>query len=396
MIDTIFIPPAEPASDIVAEEAREFSFDDLHSVIASRKKTLLRVVILTAVASTAAAFLIPVKYSAEAVILTPQQPQPSLSALAQLAGLSSGAGLSGFNLLSGFGRNPSELYIGILKSRTIADALIDRYGLKQVYNEPDFYRARKDLARNTTIKSGKDTLIHIEVEDHDPKRSAALANAYVDELFLQNSNVALTEATQRRVFFEQQLAKEKDLLANAELALRDTQQFTGLVEPTGQAEALLRSAAQLRVQILGIQTQMAGMSTYVTESNPRYQTLKTELRTLQSELSMLEKGNHIDGNPEVPVGKLPQAGLEYLRKYRDVKYHETLYEALAKQYEAARLDEAKAAPLVQVIDRAVVPERKSWPPRTLIILLSTILSALIAILVLFMKKSSQTAKHFLA
>ena len=396
MIDTILIPPTEPAFDAVAEEAVEFSFDDLRSAVASHKKTLFTVVLLTALASTAGAFFIPVKYTAEAVILTPQQPQPSLSALAQLAGLSTGGGFSGLSLLSGFGRNPSDLYIGILKSRTIADALINKFSLKQVYDVPDFYRARKYLARNTTIKTGKDTLIHIEVEDRDPKRSAALANAYVDELFLQNSNVALTEASQRRVFFEEQLAKEKDLLANAEIALRDTQQFTGLVEPTGQAEALLRSASQLRAQILAVQTQMAGMSTYVTESNPHYQALRSELATLRSELATLEKGNHVDGTPEVPVGKLPQAGLEYLRKYREVKYHETLYEALAKQYEAARLDEAKAAPLVQVIDRAVLPERKSWPPRMLIILLSSLLSALITVLCLFMKNSSRAAKPILA
>lgn len=393
MTETIFIPETEPASATVAEEDAEFSFGELYSVVAFRKRTLLRVVLIAALASTAGVFLIPVKYTAEAVILTPQQPQPSLSALAQLAGLSTGVGLSGLSVLSGFGRNPSDLYIGILKSRTIADALIDKFRLKQVYDVHDYYRARKHLARNTTIKAGKDTLIHIEVEDSDPKRSAAVANAYVGELFLQNSNVALTEASQRRVFFEQQLAKEKDLLADAEIALRDTQQFTGLIEPSGQAEALLRGAAQLRAQILAVQAQMAGMSTYVTDSNPRFQILKSELRTLQSELSNLEKGNHIDGTPEVPVGKLPQAGLEYLRKYRDVKYHETLYEALAKQYEAARLDEAKAAPLVQVIDRAVTPERKSWPPRMLIILLSTTFSALICVLYLFLREQSQTAER---
>jgi tyrosine-protein kinase Etk/Wzc len=164
------------------------------------------------------------------------------------------------------------------------------------------------------------------------------------------------------------------LLATAEIALRNTEQFTGLVVPAGQAEALIRSASQLRAEILSREAQLAGMRTYVADENPRFQAVKHELATLQSELTTLERGEHVAGTPEVPVGKLPQAGLEYLRKYRDVKYHESLYEALAKQYEAARLDEAKAAPLIQVIDKAVVPERKSWPPRILIISISTVLA----------------------
>jgi capsule polysaccharide export protein KpsE/RkpR len=180
------------------------------------------------------------------------------------------------------------------------------------------------------------------------------------------------------LFFEQQLTKEKKLLAAAEVALRDTQQFTGLVVPSGQAEALIRSASQLHAEIMSREAQLAGMRSYVADDNPRFQMVKRELAALRSELAKLETGEHVAGTPEVPVGNLPQAGLQYLRKYRDVKYHEGLYEALSKQYEAARLDEAKAAPLVQVIDNAVVPERKSWPPRTLIILISTVLAALIS------------------
>jgi uncharacterized protein involved in exopolysaccharide biosynthesis len=178
------------------------------------------------------------------------------------------------------------------------------------------------------------------------------------------------------MFFEKQLAKEKDLLADAEVKLRDTQQVTGLVVPSGQAEALIRSASQLRAEILSRQARLAGMKTFVSEENPRFLAIKRELATLQSELKAIEQGEHASGSPEVPVGKIPQAGLEYIRKYRDVKYHETLFEGLSKQYEAARLDEARAAGLIQVIDDAVIPERKSWPPRALIIILSVLLAAI--------------------
>ncbi len=357
------------------KQSDEISFAELFSTLSARKRTIVWAVLITAVVSTAIAFLIPAEYTAEAVILTPQQVQPSLSAMAQLAG--AGPGLAGLSLLSGFGvRNPSDLYVGILESRTIADALIRRFNLKQVYSDKYVERARKHLGRRTSIKAGKDTLIYIQVDDRDPKRAAQLANAYVDELFSRNTTVALTDASQRRLFFEGQLAKEKELLAAAEIALRDTQQVTGLVVPSGQAEALIRSASQLNAEILTREAQLAGMRTYVADDNPRFQTVRRELGALRSELANLESGEHVAGTPEVPVGKLPQAGLEYLRKYRDVKYHESLYEALAKQYEAARLDEAKAAPMIQVIDSAVVPERKSWPPRLLIVFISSMLAAL--------------------
>lgn len=368
--------PAEAlmTSGTSREQSAEISFAEVLSIVAGRRGTIALIALVAAVVSTAVAFLIPAQYTAEAVILTPQQAQPSLSAMAQLAG--AGAGLPSLSLLSGFSlRNPSDLYVGILESRTIADALITRFKLKQVYGEEFIQRARKRLARRTSVRAGKDTLIRISVDDRDPRRAAQLANAYVEELSNRNKTVALTEASQRRLFFEGQLADEKELLARSEIALRDTEQVTGLVVPQGQAEALIRSASQLNAEILSREAQLAGMRTYVADENPRFQAVRHELAALRSELASLESGEHLAGTPEVPVGKLPQAGLEYLRKYRDVKYHEGLYEALAKQYEAARLDEAKAAPLIQVIDNAVVPERKSWPPRLLIISMSSVLAA---------------------
>ena len=371
----------------------EVSLSEMGWALRRRGNWILRVTGAAFALAIVTAFLIPVKYSAEAVILTPQAAQPSLSAMAQLAGVGGGAGLSGLSLLSGFGlRNTADLYVGILQSRTIADSIISRFRLKETYHSRDLYAARKRLARNTTIKAGRDTLIHINVDDHDPRLSAELANAYVDELSRQNTTVALTEASQRRLFFEQQLAKEKDALANAEVAMRDTQQNTGLVAPTGQAEAMIRSASQLHAEILSKQAQIAGMSSYVADENPKFQGVQRELGALQKELNNLELGSHIAGTPEVPVGELPQAGLQYVRKYRDVKYHEGLYEILAKQYEAARLDEAKSAPLVQVIDRAVVPERKSWPPRTLLVTMVTLgAAALASFWVLLTMQSSRAA-----
>ncbi len=353
----------------------EISLSSLLQVLGQHKRKILRNVLIAAAVATPAVFLLPVKYRAESVILTPQQPQSSLSSMAQLAGL--GAGLPSLSLLSGFGlRNPAELYIGILNSRTIADELIAKYKLKQVYGDKYLINARKHLARNTTVESGKDSLIHIRVDDRDPQRAAKIANSYVDELFKQNARVALTEASQRRIFFEGELAKEKDALADAEIALKDTEQATGFVVPTGQAEALIRAGAQLRSDILSREALLEGMKTYAADTNPRYQIVKRELEALRSQLSKVEQGDRKTGVLDLPTGQLPDASLKYLRKYRDLKYHEALFEILSRQYEAARLDEAKSAPMVQIVDRAVIPEKRSWPPRTILIVGVILLAAL--------------------
>lgn len=365
-------------SDLEGEPV-EISIADLLQKLARRKLFIARAVLIAAAAATGVAFLWPAKYTAEAVILTPQQTQPSLTAMAQLSGLGQGGALSGLSLLSGLGmRNAADLYVGILESRTIADTLIGKFNLKQVYDARDYYATRKKLARNTEIKAGRDTLIRIRVEDRDPHRAAELTNAYVDALAEQNSRVAVSEASQRRQFFETQLAKEKNVLSDAEVALRNTQESTGLIAPGGQAEGIIRAVSQLHVQILAQEAKIESMKAYVTEDNPRLKLATSELSALQTALGKLERGNHLPGTPEVPTSQLPEAGLEYLRKYRDVRYHEALFEILSKQYEAARLDEAKSSALIQVIDRAVVPERRSWPPRTLLILGSAILAALLA------------------
>jgi tyrosine-protein kinase Etk/Wzc len=352
------------------ETSTEVSLAELFGLLYRRKRQLLRVSILTGLAVGVVVFLLPVSYTAEAVILTPQQAQSSLSSfLGPLAGLAPAAGMSGLGLLSGLGlRNPADLYVGVLESRTVADDLIKKFGLKDVYGSADYTRARKRLERNTRIESGKDSLIRIRVDDHDAARAAKLANAYVDELSRSNSRLALTEAGQRRLFYEDQLAKEKEPLAEAEIALRNTQQATGLVAPGGQAEAMLRIGAQLHAEILSGEAQLAAMKTFAAEDNPRLQIVKRELSVLQTQLNELERGEYKPGTLELPTGHLPEASLKYLRAVRELKYHETLFEVLSRLYEAARLDEAKSAAPIQVVDRAITPERKSWPPRTLLVL----------------------------
>jgi tyrosine-protein kinase Etk/Wzc len=361
------------------EESSDVSLVELSALLYRRRSRLLSAAAIAAAVSGIIVFVIPVSYTAEAVIMTPQQAQSSLSSfLGPLAGLAPAAGASGLGLLSGLGlRNPADLYVGVLESRTIADALITQFGLKDVYQVPDYTRARKRLARNTRVEGGKDSLIRIRVDDHDAARAAKLANAYVEELSKSNSRLAFTEAGQRRLFFEGQLKTEKDALAEAEIGLRNTQQATGLVAPSGQAEALLRVGGQLHTEILSRETQLEAMKTFAADDNPRLQIVKRELGVLQSQLHQLEQGDYKPGTLELPTGRLPEASLKYIRAVRELKYHETLFEVLSRQYEAARLDEAKSAALIQIVDRAVTPERKTWPPRTLLISITVFATVLV-------------------
>jgi tyrosine-protein kinase Etk/Wzc len=350
----------------------EVSLLDLLHLLARRKRLIAGVVAAAMGLTAAAVFLIPPSYTAEAVILPPQPEQSSqLMLMGSLGGLGS---LAGAGAASGLLRNPVELYIGVLKSRTVADSLVARFRLQQVYGRKSPTDARNALARHTEIATGRDSLIRIQVDDHDPARAAELANAYVDELHGQNSRLALTSASQRRLFFEQQLAQEKNALADAEVVLKKTEQGSGLLFPQGQSEALIRSIAQLRAEIAGREVQIASMRGYAAADNPQLQMLQRELAALHGELYKIEQG--APGGLAVPAQKLPEVGLEYVRRLREVKYHEALFEILAKQYEAARIDEARQAPVVQVIDYAVTPDRKSWPPRTLFVLGAGVLAAL--------------------
>jgi tyrosine-protein kinase Etk/Wzc len=344
-------------------------------VVLARRKLLIAgstFILMSAAAISVA--LMPDSFKAEAVILPPQQQQSSLAALA------SGAlgNLAGSGMASQLGlKNTADLYIGILKSHTISDEIIAQFHLQDLYHQKFLSDTRGALRKHTTFASGKESLITISVEDHDPKRAAAMANAFVDELYKLNSQIAITDASQRRLFFEQQLRKEKDTLSEAEIALKNTQQSTGLVVPSGQAEVLIRSAAQLRAEIASRQVALQAARSYATDRNPQIQILQREISAMQGQLAQIETDGAQNGPLEIAGGKLPEASLAYMRKFRNLKYHETLYELLAKQYEAAVIDEAKQAPVIQVIDRAKTPDKRSGPARGALVFASGLLGVML-------------------
>src|SRR5258706_7377954 len=204
--------------------------------------------------------------------------------------------------------------------------------------------ARRELARNTSIVAGREGIINIEVDDKDPKRAADMATAYVEELRNQTLNLAVGEASQRRLFFEGQLKKARNDLTLAEMELKKFSESAGLMNPQGQLSLTVAAAASLRAQITAKEIQLAAMRSFATESNPDMKRIMQEVLGLRSELAKLEKDPTITkGDVMMPFGKAPGVALEYGRRFRDMKYHETLFEVLARQYEIARIDEAKDA-----------------------------------------------------
>jgi uncharacterized protein involved in exopolysaccharide biosynthesis len=261
------------------------------------------------------------------------------------------------------------MYVGILESRTIADGLIAKFNLQQEYHRKTQADTRTSLKKQSKFEVQKDGLIHIEVTDKDPRRASDLANAYVDQLYGKNADLVVAEASQRKVFFDEQLDSEKRALAAAEDDMRATEQRTGIIQLSGQAAVTIRSIAELRAQIQSREVQLQAMRTFATDENPNVTRLQEEIGTMRTQLTKLENDEQRQeqpGNITIPAGKVPEDTLEYARKLREVKYHETLYDLLSKQFEAARIDQAKSAPIIQVIDHAIPPDKKSGPHGSLV------------------------------
>ena len=361
--------PALPlAANAIRAEANECQVLDLLIILSRRQQIIQRVTLAAAVLAAIVSLLLPNRYTATANILPPQQ-SPSLAAsmIGQLGALGAMAqkdlGL----------KNPNDLYVGMLRSRTTEDALIRRFDLLRVYRDKRMSDGRRDLESATSIVLGKEGFVTISVEDKDRSRAPQIANAYVEQLRKLTQDLAVTEAGQRRLFFERQLELAKNNLADAEQALKETEQKTGLIQLDGQAKAIIEAVVKLRALMAAKEVELHAMRLFSTEQNPDVMLGEQELSGLRAQLALLEKQSGGTGSVQVPIGNVPEAGLQYVRKLRDVKYAETIFEILAKQYEAARLDEAKTAAIIQVLDPAVEPDRKSSPPRILIVVIVTLL-----------------------
>jgi len=390
--------PGEPAIPATLHARPEINACDLVVAIAKHKTQVLGASLSAGILVGLISLLLPNIYTGTTRILPPQQ-TPSLAS-AMIGQLGALGGLAGHDL--GL-KNPNDVYVAMLESRTISDALIQRFDLTRRYHRKSWDKTREELQKRTTVLNGKDGIISVLVDDEDGKNAADLSNAYVQELSNLSRTLAVSEASQRRLFYENQLKLAKEQLSDAETALRTTQESTGLIEPGSQSKAIIDSVASLRARIAVEEVRLSTMSTFATNENPDYMRTTHEIAGLRNQLSRLERGSEQrrKGDLEVATEKVPEAGMEYIRRYRDVKYYETIFELIAKQYELAKIDEGRDAALIQVLDPAVPPETKSRPARMGLVLMSVFAAASLAMLVAIVAElpllsSDQRAKLHLA
>ena len=353
-----------PATRLAPAEASEpFSLQTFLKLLRTNRRSILLSGLAGLVLATVVAFLLPPEYTATASFVPPGANTGSSSAAALMSQLSSigGAGLLG-------SKSSGDLYVGLLKSQTVSLALVRRFNLGSVYKVKKLSQAQKHLAANSLFAAdAKTSIVTISVTDKSPERARDLANGYLHALQETSANLAVTESSQRRLFYEQRLAREKEELANAEVALKQTEEKSGLIAPAGQTMSQIQSLAQLQAQVTEREVRLASLLHDEADENPDVLRLREEIGSLRSQIAQMEGGQR-KSNYGFSAAQVPALELDYIRKARDVKYHESLFEIISKQYEAARLDEAKDAPL-QVLDQAILPDTKSGPQRSIFMIL---------------------------
>jgi tyrosine-protein kinase Etk/Wzc len=353
----------------------EINLLDLLQVIVDNLRLLVLGPLVCGLVALGVSFAISPTFTAKTQFLPPQQQSSAVNMLASLGAL---GGLGGLASVATGLKNPADQYIAFLKSVSMQNALIERFNLVAKYQVKLKTDARLVLTGSVQITSGKDGLISVEVNDIDPNFAAELANAHVEELRNLLGRLALTEAQQRRMFFEKQLAQTKDNLAKADLALK----LTGInssalkLSPASALDAVARLKAGVSVQ----EVKLGTMRNYLTESSPDFKQAVSELAALKSQLAKAEKEE-----PSSPGAS------DYVARYRDFKYYENMFELFAKQFELAKVDESREGAVIQVLDIAVAPERKSKPKKALIAIIAGLSSGLLLLLFVFIRNALNTA-----
>jgi tyrosine-protein kinase Etk/Wzc len=366
------------AEDISMPSSPPTELLDILVVLSRRLLFIFGVTLGVAIATAVIVLLIPNKYTAAAVVLPPQDSSVSSALLSQLSGSNILSSLAGGAL--GI-KKSGDMYVALFRSRTVEDALIQRFGLMARYHKKNMVDTRAMFEKRSTAVLGvKDGLIRVTFTDRDPKFAADVVNAYVDEFRKHSDSLTLTEATERRAFFQQQLLEADANLTKAEEAMKTTEQTTGVLQLDSQAKALIESAAILRAQVAAKEVELQSMRAVVTESNPKYIAVQEQLNALNAQLAKVAgPGANTATGIGVSGTNVPKIGMAYLDALRDVRYYETIDELLAKQFELAKLDEARQG-AVEISDTAVPPDKKSSPYRALIVALMTIVAFVASVL----------------
>jgi uncharacterized protein involved in exopolysaccharide biosynthesis len=352
-------PPADSSLPTSTGEDAGLTLFDLLLALGERARLLVAGPLAIGVAALGIAFMMTPVYTGRTVIVPPQQQQSSAAMALQSLGALAGAAGAAAGV-----RNPADQYVALLQSHSVQDRLIERFGLLKLYDVDLKVEARRELISNSRISAGKrDSFITIEFDDEDPKRAADVANAYVEELRKLTARLALTEAQQRRTLFEGHLEGIRKKMAAAQKNLMASGYSEGSIraEPRASAEAF----ATLTAEATAVEVRLQALRSYLNDSAPEVKIASSQLSALRAQLGKAETGGST------------QAQANYIDAYRDFKYQEALFELISRQYEAARIDESREGAVIQVVDTAQPPEKKSRPRRGMIAIAATLVSFLL-------------------
>ena len=365
-------------------EDDEISLLDLLQTIVDSLRLLVLGPLAVGLMALGISFVIPPTFTAKTQFLPPQQQQSAAASM--LASLGSLGGLAG--AATGL-KNPADQYVAYMKSVSLQDALIGRFKLQERYEAKTKMDTRVILNNNVRIASGKEGLISVEVDDKDPQFAADLANAHVEELRKLLGKLAVTEAQQRRLFFEKQLTQAKDNLALAEVALKSTGISSSVLK--SNPVSAVAAVAGLKAQVTAQEVKVGAMRGYLADTAPDFKLAMNELANLRSQLAKQEKDEPAS-NPTAGSANGKDVG-DYVTKYREYKYQETLFELFSKQFEIAKVDESREGAVIQVLDAAEPPERKSKPKKAMIAMIATLASGFALLLFVFVRQALRNAKQ---
>lgn len=355
----------------------------------SRRAFLAKAATAGLLAGTLFAFLIPKSYVASTQLMPPDNQSSSGMAMLAAFAAKSGGGLGGVagDLLGV--KSSGALFIGILRSRTVEERLIERFDLRKVYGKRLEEDARRKLEENTSISEDrKSGIISIAVTDHDPKRAAAVAQAYVEELDHLVAQLSTSSARRERVFLEERLTGVKQELDRSSQEFSQFSSKNTAIDIKEQGKAMVEAAATLMGQLIAAESELKGLEQIYTPNNVRVRSVQARITELHAQLEKMGgKGEGTEALTNASaasdslypsIRKLPLLGVKYADLYRQTKVQEVVFETLTQEYELAKVQEAKEIPSVKVLDVAKIPERKSFPPRLLIMLLCTFLVLMVA------------------
>lgn len=359
----------------------EINLLELLQVIVKRKATILKICTVAVILSVCYALSMKNIYTASAKILPPQKDSGAggLSALLSQAGGLAGLAAGGMSL-----GGSTDLYMGIIKSRSVADAVIKKLDLQREFKTKTADETRKKLESVVKVKAGKDGIITIDADSPDPKKAAVLANTFVEELGRRSVQLNLSKAGAERVFLEKRLEVVKQDLQSAEESMKQFQEKYKTFKADSQATAAIEGIARLKAEIVTKEVQLASLRNSMTDESNDVKTIQAALAKLKNQLGGMAGGGKMDVIPS--MGNVPTLGVEYVRKLRDLKIQEALFEQLTKQYEVAKLTEAKDSSSLQILDDAVAPARKSKPKRLIIVLLTTATAFFASVFIVFFQE----------